>query len=90
MQAAKPGWHKGGWRLRAMKQSATSGAADVTQVISPQCHSAHAHSQDGNPALRCVADAVGAHSQAVQLADSNHLPFIQFPSFLISFGPVFN
>lgn len=43
-----------------MKPLATSGAADVTQVISPQCHSAHAHSQDGNPALRCVADAVGA------------------------------
>lgn len=43
-----------------MKPSATSGAADVTQVISPQCCSAHAHSPDGNPALRCVPDAVGA------------------------------
>lgn len=66
-----------------MKPSATSGAADMTQVISPQCHSAHAHSQDGNPALRCGLMLPAPHIQAVQLADSNHLPFIQFPSFLI-------
>lgn len=55
----------------------------MTQVISPQCHSAHAHSQDGNPALMWLMLSA-PHSQAVQMADSNHLPFIPFPSFLTS------
>lgn len=66
-----------------MKPSATSGAADVTQAIPPQCHSAHAHSQDGNPALRCGLMLPAPHSQALRLEDSNHPPFIRFPSFPI-------
>lgn len=40
-----------------MKPSATSGTADVTQVISPQRRSAHAHSQDGNSGPRPLATA---------------------------------
>lgn len=43
----KRGLQAGRSRLCAMRPSATSGPADVTQVISPQLH-AHAHSQDGN------------------------------------------
>ena len=42
------GLHAGRSRLCAMRPSATSGPADLTQVISPQLHSGHAHSQDGN------------------------------------------
>lgn len=41
--------------LYVMRPSATSGPADMTQVISPQHHSAHAHSQDGNHALYAAA-----------------------------------
>lgn len=41
--------------LYVMRPSAASGPADVTQVISPQHHSAHAHSQDGNRALYAAA-----------------------------------
>lgn len=41
--------------LYVMRPSATSGPADMTQVISPQHHSAHAHSQDGNRALYAAA-----------------------------------
>ncbi len=53
--------HTGCLGLCAMRPSATSGPADVTQVISPQLHSAHAHSQDGNRALHSLADAVCAN-----------------------------
>lgn len=53
--------HDGRSRLCVMRPSATSGPADVTQVISPQLHSAHAHSQDGNRALHSLADAVCAN-----------------------------
>lgn len=43
-----------------MRPSATSGPADVTQVISPQRHLAHAHSQEGRVAPRFMAHAVCA------------------------------
>lgn len=55
------GSHAGRSGLCAMRPSATSGRADVTQVISPQLHSAHAHSQDGNRALHSLAEAVCAN-----------------------------
>lgn len=59
-QTGERGLHAERLRLCAMRPSTTSGPADVTQVISPQLRSAHAHSQDGNHALDSLADAVCA------------------------------
>lgn len=87
--------HDGRSRLCVMRPSATSGPADVTQVISPQLHSAHAHSQDGNRALHSLADAVCANvaslcSWLAGLKVFSLLGFffvVAFPTCLFLFNP---
>lgn len=46
--------HIGRSGLCVTRPSATSGPANLTQVISPQLHSGDAHSQDGNHALHSL------------------------------------
>lgn len=61
----------------ATRPSATAAPVDVTQVISPQLYSAHAHSQDGNHARLCLCPWSQSERLVVWIdgLQSAYLPF---------------